>query len=115
MCQQHLLGEHVEMHMFLGSLRKRISVAGYLRGNMFEPTSLLRRHDELVKEMLARGMNHHTPLDMCMDDLEHLTTGELIQSIDREAAQAELLRRCPECRKKRFELSIEKPKELTED
>jgi hypothetical protein len=29
MCRQHLLGEHNELHMFAGTMRKGIGLAGY--------------------------------------------------------------------------------------
>ena len=34
MCRKHLLGEHVEHHMFVGTINKRISIVGYLRDNL---------------------------------------------------------------------------------
>lgn len=61
MCRQHLLGEHVEMHMFAGSLRLGKSVNGYLDG-LVDPKQLVSRHDEIVEEMIGRGYNHHSPL-----------------------------------------------------
>lgn len=31
MCRQHLLGEHVECHMFVGAILKGISLSGYIK------------------------------------------------------------------------------------
>lgn len=93
MCRKHLLGEHVEHHMFVGTINKRISIAGYLRDNLLELESLHDRHDELVAEMKARGYNHQSPLPTVM-----WWPRELPQvKIDKESALKELLRRCPEC------------------
>ena len=93
MCRQHLLGEHVEHHMFVGSINKGTSMDGYLRDGLLEPESLRVRHSELVAEMEARGYNHKSPLP------DYILIGEPA-IIDREVSKAELLRRCPECRER---------------
>ena len=90
MCRQHLLGEHVELHMSVGTIKKGISVKGYLDDNLLEPESIYQRHNELVKEMEARGYNHRSPLLLIPINMS--------KKIDREASLAELIRRCPECR-----------------
>lgn len=97
MCNKHLLGEHVETHMFLGTLKKRISVAGYLENNLFEPLSLKARHDALATEMAARGMNHNSPLDVTMPDLITLTKAEMDTRVDVAAAADDLHYRCRDC------------------
>jgi hypothetical protein len=94
MCRKHLLGEHVEHHMFVGTINKKISIVGYLRDNLLEPESLHDRHDALVTEMKARGYNHKSPLDTVV-----WWPREIPQvKIDKDSALKELLRRCPECR-----------------
>ena len=96
MCRKHLLGEHVEHHMFVGSINKGTSMAGYLKAGQLEPAALQSRHDELVAEMLRRGYNHNTPLQPTVPEFEKAEYfGTLI---NREASLVELLRRCPECR-----------------
>lgn len=93
MCRQHLLGEHVEIHMFVGAMLKGTSMDGYIEGNMFEPSSLWRRHEDLVAEMLRRGYNHSSDLaDYHVPDEWRQVT------IDRKAAAAELFRRCSICK-----------------
>jgi hypothetical protein len=67
MCNQHLIGEHLELHMFIGSIKKNISMQGYLKNNLLEPNSLYARHNELVKEIIYRGMNHKSDLDSLAD------------------------------------------------
>lgn len=106
MCRQHLLGEHVEHHMFVGSIAKGLDMTGYLKLNLLEPASLFKRHEELVEEMGKRGYNHKSPLlcPPCAPVVpERVYIGvERVWSIgvkvDRDASLAELLRRCPECR-----------------
>lgn len=96
MCRKHLLGEHVEHHMFVGTINKKISITGYLRDNLLEPLSLLTRHAELVREMEARGYNHRS--ELLSVDLSGMTFEQFHTKIDREKSLAELIRRCPECR-----------------
>lgn len=93
MCRQHLLGEHVEIHMFVGAINKGTSMDGYLSTNMLEPSALARRHDELVAEMLRRGYRHQSDLADY-----HIPADWLGITIDRKAAAAELFRRCAICR-----------------
>lgn len=92
MCRKHLLGEHVETHMTQGTIRKGVSLAGYLSNNLLEPDRLLERHDELAKELERRGYNHRSPLSYLKHEIG------VGFKIDREASLAELLNRCPDCR-----------------
>jgi len=62
LCNQHLLGEHVEMHMFAGCINKGVSLKGYLEKGLVEVHLIKERHEELVKEMLKRGFNHQSSL-----------------------------------------------------
>ncbi len=89
MCRKHLLGEHVEIHMAVASLRLGKSVAGFLEKGLLELHSLRRRHDQLVAEMLRRGYRHSSPLG----PIPRRTGGK----IDRRANRLELARRCPDC------------------
>jgi hypothetical protein len=101
MCRKHLLGEHVEHHMFVGAINKGKNIAGFLLKNLLEPLSLLYRHAALVEEMERRGYKHKSPLPLpifAKDDQR------LLFQIDKDSAQAELIRRCPECRNRYIEL-----------
>ena len=91
LCRQHLLGEHVEHHMFVGTITKGISVNGYLRDGLLEPETLYSRHAQLVNEMTRRGYNHKSPL--LHVDTSHLPKGKI--DIDRNIV--DLKRRCKEC------------------
>lgn len=100
MCDKHLLGEHVELHMFVGAMNKGTSMKGFLDNNLLEPGSLYARHELLVGEMLARGMRHQSPLGALhvAHASHYLRPAEFAVKIDREAAGRELFRRCEACR-----------------
>lgn len=55
LCRKHLLGEHVECHMFVGAILKGISLAGYKAKGLIEIHNLKLRHEALSREMLKRG------------------------------------------------------------
>jgi len=94
MCRKHLLGEHVELHMFVGTINKGVSVEGFLTKNLLEPESLYARHDALAAEMNRRGYAHNSPL-LTAETLDRISNYKV--KIDRPASLAELHRRCPEC------------------
>jgi len=56
MCRQHLLGEHVEIHMFVGTLSRGKSVKGYLEKGLLEVHNLYWRHEELVEEIKTKRL-----------------------------------------------------------
>ena len=89
MCDKHLLGEHVECHMFVGTLNKKKSVQGYLDKGLLEIHNLKKRHNELAKEMRQRGIKHKSPLP----EFELITMGK----INSKENEIELKRRCVEC------------------
>ena len=93
LCRKHLLGEHVEMHMFVGTIKKGVSINGYIKNKLVETDKIVQRHDELVEEMENRGFNHRSPIDDWECDF---TVGE----VDVEANLKELSKRCPECKKR---------------
>jgi hypothetical protein len=90
LCTKHLLGEHVEHHMFVGTIRRGISLGGYLDGGLLDTRTLGTRHDELAGEMLRRGMRHNSPLA----SFSCPPAG----AVDPFANLEELARRCPACR-----------------
>lgn len=94
MCRQHLLGEHLEMHMFTGCLRNRVNLFGYIRAGLVEIKNIKKRHDKLVIEMKRRGYNHKTPIKY----FPYKT--EKTKKIDVKFNIKELKRRCKECRKR---------------
>jgi hypothetical protein len=105
MCRKHLLGQHVELHMFKGSITKGKSMKGYIENDLLEPLYIEEYHDMIVKEMESRGMNHKTPLTIRMSDLELLPSEYIVHKIDRKASGIELYRRCKECEHRLIEYS----------
>lgn len=94
LCNQHLLGEHVELHMIVGAVEKGYgaSVVGLARAGLVDTRLVTERHAALVVEMVARGMNHQSPLQW--EDVDEIGHG----SPDPEVSYAELRRRCADCR-----------------
>ena len=96
MCRKHLLGEHVELHMLLGSMRRGKSIEGFFSGGLVDPQLVFARHEELVAEMLRRGFKHASPIEASeCASLAARYTGRT--SINIAANAAELQRRCPDC------------------
>lgn len=93
MCRKHLLGEHVETHMMVGTLKRGISINGYINDGLYQMDKIRERHDEIVSEMERRGYNHQSPLpEFSYDGPNGL--------VKEEENIKELKRRCEECRKK---------------
>ena len=93
LCDRHLLGEHVECHMFVGTINAGISVKGYLEGGLLEIHNLKRRHDVLAREMKKRGFRHVSPLLRLKKRYQAGRAG----SVSVKANMAELRRRCGFC------------------
>lgn len=92
LCRKHLMGEHVETHMFVGTLKAGKSIGGYLKKGLVEPQHLKARHDALAAEMTRRGYNHQSPID----NVHSVEVGE----VDVAESLRDLSERCPECRKR---------------
>ena len=90
MCRQHLLGEHVEMHMIVGSIKRGKSITGYTSNGLLDTRLIQHRHDTLVTEITDRGYNHKSPLNY--DD--SLCDG----SVDSDSNLVALSNRCPKCK-----------------
>jgi hypothetical protein len=90
LCRKHLLGEHVEMHMFVGTIRRGKSISGFIETGLVEVHYLAARHEELAAEMIRRGFIHKSPLPK----FTHGRAG----TIDVKGNLAELSRRCDACR-----------------
>lgn len=97
MCRKHLLGEHLEIHMFVSSIRLGKKMQGYIKNNLLETHNLKKRHDEIVNEMIKRKYNHKTPLD----DPGFISEGNINVAV----SSMILFSRCKDCRK-RMELGI---------
>ena len=90
MCDKHLLGEHNEMHMFVGCILKGKSIAGYISGGLVEVHHIRQRHDELAREMERRGFRHLSILP----EFPEFIAG----NIDVDKNTVELRRMCRYCR-----------------
>jgi hypothetical protein len=97
MCRQHLLGEHVEIHMFIGTLNRGKTVEGYLEKGLLEVHNLYSRHQELVEEMKLRGYNHHSDVDTKWKHAKKLGV------IDKKKNLKNLIERCPRCKQRYLE------------
>ena len=95
LCRKHLLGEHLEMHMFAGSIKKGISLNGFINNGCVEIHNIKKRHDELATELSGRMYNHKTPIKESIDDV--------IGYVDTEQNINELMNRCPECKERIIE------------
>jgi len=92
LCRKHLMGEHIESHMFLGCIKKEISLKGYIEKGLVEIHNIKKRHDELADEMKRRNYNHKTPMENL--DLP------IIGFVNSEQNISELKKRCSDCRKR---------------
>lgn len=95
LCDQHLLGEHVELHMLVGHLKRGRLIKGYIKSNAVEPLAIAQRHDILAREMVRRGMNHQSPIGH--REFDHLETVEIYSKVDREKSLTLLIGRCEQC------------------
>ena len=94
--------------MFLGTIRKRKSVTGYLEKGLFSPLVLKERHDELAKELVRRKkirdnlieIVHNSPLELSNEDWDYLRYLNMLprKEIDFKESLNELMLRCPKCK-----------------
>ncbi len=106
LCRQHLMGEHNEHHMFVGSLHRKISINGYIENNLIEPLTLKSRHNELANEMKKREYNHNSPLEFDIEDLDYLPKKIREYELDRDRSFQDLISRCFHCRQRYRKLLI---------
>lgn len=64
LCLQHLMSEHVQMHMAAKRINKGQNLLGYIMKGMIEPHNVVKRHDELAQELDDRGHHHKTPIEI---------------------------------------------------
>ena len=91
LCDKHLLGEHFEMHLFAGNIRKGRSIKGYIINGLVEVHNINNRHKVLADELLRRGFKHKIPLKIIK------SRGG---SVDIKRSINDLVKRCSECRKR---------------
>jgi hypothetical protein len=91
MCKKHLLGNHLELHMFLGCILKGKNIDGYIKSGFVEIHNIKSHHDRLVEEMKRRGYNHKSPLIV-----PHQL--RILGEINKKKSLMELKERCKDCR-----------------
>lgn len=96
LCNKHLLGEHVEHHMFRSVILRGNSVEGYIKDGLLWLGTLKSRHDQIAKAIEARGMRH-TSFFHPFDEKQEMF-GTVAFSVPENLR--ELQRRCPECRQR---------------
>ena len=92
LCRQHLLGEHNEVHAFVGTINKGISIKGYINNGLVDVYGIRFRHLQLEREMIRRGYKHNSPLPK-FDAKQFSYPG----IVDVEANLVELKKRCQHC------------------
>jgi hypothetical protein len=102
MCRNHLFGEHLEIHMFLGTLREKKSIQGYLKNNCCEPKAFKERHDSLVSEMRNRKwFGHKTPVEnINCECVFNLPQEQQDWKVNNERSLDDLISRCPKCKER---------------
>ena len=91
LCRQHLLGEHLEMHMFASEIKAGKKIRGYIKNGLVEVHNIVKRHDALAKEMKRRGYHHKSPIAKPKLWKEG--------KVDVSRSIKDLKKRCKECRK----------------
>ena len=97
MCKKHLLGEHVECHMFVGTINEGKSIKGYLDNGLLNVDDLWSRHLQLAKEMTNRGYNHESNLKQIDWSKIKNNNYPSINTVDKKISLQDLLTRCEDC------------------
>jgi len=98
-CRKHLIAEHAEIHMLVGTIETKKQLDGFATGNCLDISKLKHRHDVLVEEMLKRSYNHYSPLPQeRIDelDLSYLPDWVVETTIDPDVSLFQLLN-CKDC------------------
>ena len=106
LCQKHLIGEHGEIHKHRHNFEKCHKITRRIFPIVqIEPMQMEFRHNELVKEMKLRGLNHFSPYQQ--PDVSYLNDSERLAKVDIKNSLKDLSNRCPECARK-INLDIQK-------
>jgi hypothetical protein len=92
LCDKHLLGEHVELHMLVGCINKSKNLNGYMRRGLVDLHLIRRRHRELVEEMENRSFTHISILP------DYWLQPTFMGSVDPKLSLNILKKRCLKCR-----------------
>ncbi|MCK9544374.1 MAG: pyrimidine dimer DNA glycosylase/endonuclease V [Novosphingobium sp.] len=98
LCRKHLLVEHFEIHKHRHVFLKKQSISGRIEPvTQIEPVSMENRHNELVNEMIIRGMNHASPYDQ--PDISYLPISEQFAKVHIDQSYKDLISRCEAIKK----------------
>ena len=104
LCRKHLLGEHVECHMFRSALHNNQKLEKFVLNNLFQPLDIKTRHDMLAAEMKKRNYKHNSPMKPINHNIFFNLPIELIISkVNIQMSINDLIGRCEECRKRYLE------------
>ena len=104
LCNQHLLGEHSEIHKHRHIFVKHYSISGRIFPIVqIEPTSMEIRHNELVIEMQKRGFHHNS--SYVQPDISYLPIEQQNAKVDLEYNLKDLYNRCEKCRERIYSIS----------
>lgn len=76
MCRKHLLGEHVELHMFVGSIKNGVRVEGYLANNLGD-------HDQIRDASnpgVAKSIGRRVKLRPHWDEMKYQIMWDILQA-----------------------------------
>jgi hypothetical protein len=96
LCDQHLLGEHGEIHKHRHNFVKQHKMTKRIFPvTQIQPSTMEERHDELAEEMLRRRMNHKSPYTQ--PDISYLPLDQQLAMVDPINSLKDLMGRCPAC------------------
>lgn len=94
----HLQGEHAEIHKAYGGLINHqygeSIIEGQVEEGNIDTTMMKERHDQLAEEMERRGMNHNSPFEY--EYHKHFGDG----CIDKDQNLIDLTNRCNYCKER---------------
>lgn len=92
MCRFHLQGEHLDLHMLVGNMKRRKHENKSCEDRVIDPSSAYKRHEELAREFDRRPTyNHASMLNTDNVDLSREV------DIDIHRSLVELNDRCMDC------------------
>lgn len=92
LCINHLLGEHKELHMIVGSILKNKSIKGFIEKGLIEIHNINNRHRELIGEFKKRKYEHKSPLPYFIP--------QKLGNININNNLEDLKKRCSKCRER---------------
>lgn len=92
LCRKHLLGEHLELHMLAGAIKKGRNLKGYIDKGLVELDHIGNRHKEITKEMKRRDYRHNSPLRQ-----PSVSRYKDLGKVNKKKSYMDLITRCNTC------------------